>query len=145
MASVLDEVVAQATVRSGKLYIQDRREFDQRLARLNERWQLEVTVRRLVATRSPQANKYYWGVVVHLLSEHTGHSPEEIHDILKAKFIPKTCAVQDGNGEIVGEFVLGGSTRQMNTAAFQDYIETIRRWSAEVLDVYIPDPNEGAL
>jgi hypothetical protein len=58
------------------------------------------------------------------------------------RFIPKKLAVCDGNGEIKGEFVLGGSTRKMNTSEFQDYCEQIRRWAATELGVDIPNPNE---
>lgn len=92
------------------------------------------------ATRSVRANSYYWGVVVHLISEHTGYTPDELHDVLKAKFLPKHLAFSDGNGEVKGEFVIGGSTRKLNTAEFVEYTESIRRWAAEDLDVVIPDP-----
>jgi hypothetical protein len=144
MASVSDLVVASAEVKSGKLYIRNRRAFDDQIARLDERWELEVTVKRQRATRSQQQNRYYWGVVVHLLSEHTGYTPDEMHEFLKMKFIPKTLAVCDGNGVIVDEFVIGGSTREMNTIQFGEYVEEIKQWAAQELDVVIPDPDEDA-
>lgn len=92
------------------------------------------------ATRSLQANAYYWGVVVHELSEHTGYSPDEMHDFLKAKFIPKRLAVVKGNGLICEERVIGGSTAKMNTNEFYEYCASIKQWAAETLDVVIPDP-----
>lgn len=144
MAAVIDDVSALAHAKDGRLFIQNRRSFDEAVARLNPAWELEVTVKRLRATRSLLQNAYYWGVVVQLLSEHTGYTPDEMHDVLKAKFIPKRLAVCDGNGVVVDEFVLGGSTREMNTIEFGEYMETIREWAAETLDVVIPDPNEDA-
>ena len=92
------------------------------------------------ATRSLQANAYYWGVIVDLLSEHTGYTPDEMHEFLKAKFVPKKLAVQDGNGVIVDELVIGGSTAKMNVNQFYEYCAGIKEWAAMELDVFIPDP-----
>lgn len=91
------------------------------------------------ATRSLPANAYYWACVVGTLAEHTGYTPDEMHEVLKAKFLPKTLAVQDKNGEIVGEFVIGGSTVKLNTTEFSDYVRDIKTWAREQLDVEIPD------
>ncbi len=101
---------------------------------------LEIIIERKHATRSLAQNAFYWSVVVASLSEHTGYTPDEIHEILKAKFLPKTRAITDRNGEIVGEFVIGGSTTALNKIEFGEYIEQVRVWAAE-LGVYIPDPD----
>lgn len=61
-----------------------------------------------------------------------------MHDVLKAKFLPKTLAVQDGNGEIVGEFVIGGSTVKLDKQQFSDYVRDIKAW-ALTLGVEIPE------
>ena len=143
MSTVMDEVIGVAQVKDGRLFIKNRRAFDQRIARFDDRWILEVTVKRLRATRSQQQNRYWWGVCVELVSEHTGYTPEDVHEIAKQMFIPKRLAVADGNGEIQGEFVVGGSTRQMNTEEFGEFIERFKQWAAETLDVVIPDPESG--
>jgi len=142
MAGVQSDVIASASVKRGRLHIHNRRWFDEAVRRFRDDQEVEIliTVRR--ATRSIQQNRWYWGVIVQLLSDHTGHTPDEIHDLLKAKFIPKRLAVQDGNGEVVDEYVLGGSTRKMSTAEFGEYCEAIRAWAFEKLDVQIPGPNE---
>lgn len=143
MASVRDCVVASAKTRDGRLYIRNRREFNQMVAQIPETWELEVTIARRRATRSAQANAYYWGVVLEALSEHTGYTPEELHDVCKAKFLPKALALNNGNGEVVDEYVLGGSTRSLKTNEFHEYVEKIRRWAGADLDCYIPDPGEA--
>lgn len=145
MPAACEEVYAVAQTKKGKLFIENRRVFDQQVAGLDERWTLEVTVKRLRATRSVRQNRYWWGVCVQLVSEHTGYTPEEIHEIAKQMFIPKKLAVSDGNGEIKGEFVVGGSTRTMNTAEFSEFVENFKRWASTELDVYIPDADEVAL
>lgn len=142
MAAVFDEVNAIGRIKDRRLFIQDRRRFDEHIARLREEWELEIIVRRLRATRSQQQNRYWWGVCVHLVSEHTGYTPEEVHEIAKQMFIPKRLAVSDGNGEIKGEFVMGGSTRTLNTEEFSEFTERFKQWAALELGVYIPDPNE---
>lgn|SRR3990167_3438522 len=143
MASVCDLVVASASVRNGKLFIRNRRQFDQQIAQMKEGWEVAVAVTRRRATRSLAQNAFYWGVVVELIAEHTGYTPDEVHDLLKAMFIPKRLAVQNGNGEIKGEIVVGGSTRAMNTIEFGEYMESIKRWAAETIDVVIPDADGG--
>ncbi|MDR0607824.1 MAG: hypothetical protein LBG52_05805 [Candidatus Peribacteria bacterium] len=38
-------------------------------------------------TRSLQQNSYYWGVVLHLIEEHTGTPAEELHYYFKHKIL----------------------------------------------------------
>lgn len=140
MTAVSDIVVASATVRDGKLFIRNRRAFDVQVAFMQNGWQLELTLQRKRATRSIQANAYYWGVVLHLISDCTGDTPDDLHDYFKRRFNPKPLAIaQEGE-----DAVTGGSTRDMNTNQFYEYIERIRQFAAEFLDINIPDP-EGAL
>lgn len=141
MPSVLDEVIATGQRVRDKLVIHHRSHFDRQVRLLDDRWTLEIVVRRLRATRSTQANRYYWGVVIAALSEHTGYAPNELHELMKMKFLPKKLALADGNGEVHGEFVLGGTTRTMNVQEFYAYVEQVRQFAAE-LDCYCPDPNE---
>jgi hypothetical protein len=100
-----------------------------------------VTVERETATRSVQANAYYWGVAVKALAEHTGYTPDEMHEVLKVKFLPKDVALKKANGRVLAEFVIGGSTTGLNTVEFYDYVEQIRQWAFEALDVDIPPPD----
>jgi hypothetical protein len=125
-------------IRKGKLCIKDAGGFSAQLARFRD-GAVQITVERKFATRSTVQNAWYWACVVGLVADHTGYTPDEIHEIYKAKFIPKAMAIADGNGEIVGEVVLGGSTTRMDTVEFSDFCERIREWAA-TLGVVIPDP-----
>jgi hypothetical protein len=144
MASVAALIVASGTVKDGHLFIRNRAAFDSSVAQFRDGTELEISVTRLRAARSILQNRYYFGVVVRLLSEHTGYSVDEIHDILKAKFLPKELAVTNSNGTIVDAFVIGGSTRQLSTTEFADYCARIQQWAAESVGVVIPDPHEVA-
>ena len=98
-----------------------------------------ITIERKTARRSDAMNRYYFGVVVHTISDYTGYSPDETHQALKALHLPKHLAFSDGNGEVVGELVIGGSTRVLNNNDFSDYIRRIRLWAHETLDLDIPE------
>ena len=139
---VSELVTSSARVSRRKLFIRNRRWFDEQIAHIPETWELEIAIKRVRATRSIQQNRWYWGCLVQLVADHTGYSPEEIHDIYKAKFIPKHVSLADGNGEVVAEFVIGGSTRKLDKGQFAEYCEAIRAWASDELNVTIPDPEE---
>ena len=104
--------------------------------------------------RSNKQNAYYWGVVLHVISKHTGSDSEELHELFKCKFGLKTrfnlkseftdnLTVRHKNEletELIEEFPI--STSVLNTAEFTDYLDKIVRWSGEKLGLYIPKPND---
>lgn len=137
----LQEYDATAEIKGGRLRIRNRRAFDLALQSFTD-GEVAVRVEKRRATRSPQANRYYWGVVVEAFSMRTGYDADEMHAILKAKFLPKRVAITDGNGEIQGDFVIGGSTTKLNVNDFYEYVERVRQWAAE-LGFDIPDPREA--
>lgn len=134
MPAAADLIVASGTVKDGRLFIRNRKQFDEQVRGMREGWELEVTVQRRRATRSPQANAYYWGVALQMISEYTGDEVEDLHEHFKVRFLPKKLHM-DGD-----EIVIGGSTRSLNVNQFYEYVERIRRFAAEFLDCNIPDP-----
>ena len=69
-----------------------------------------------------------------------GHTPDEMHEVLKAKFIPKRFAVADGNGEIRDELVIGGSTAILNTVEFGGVLRSHPRLGGRLAPCRHPDP-----
>lgn len=96
--------------------------------------ELEIVVERKHATRSVAQNRLYWGVYCAVLSEHTGYTPEEIHEYLKARFLPKAIGI--GRETVV----IGNTTTRLNKVEFGEYLRAVQQWAAEELDVDIPDP-----
>ena len=100
----------------------------------------EVTVTvnkyRAYKQRSNDQNRYYWGVVIKLLRDETGHSPEELHEILKLKFLLKTYQLKGK------QFPGVVSTADLSTMEFEDLMAKIRSWASLDLGIYIPAPNE---
>lgn len=90
--------------------------------------------------RSNQQSRYYFGVVVDILSNHTGFTPEEMHEILKHKFLRDWKKIKTVNG--VFEYVYTKSTTILSTAEFENYLAKIREWAAIELNCQIPEPNE---
>ena len=91
--------------------------------------------------RSNPQNNFYWGVCIELLSEHLGFTPEEVHNILKHKFLDgKTLSVATKNG--IEKIWMQRSTTELTTGEFKNYIEQIQRWASIELGIVIPDPNE---
>lgn len=132
------EIATTGTVDDSGLHLRNKDKWLSGVRSL--RGEIEIVARRKRATRSDQQNRWYWGVIVESISEHTGYTPDEVHEFLKAKFIPKRLAMADGNGEIKDELVIGGTTTRFNKLEFGEYCESIRQWAATELDINIPDP-----
>ena len=63
--------------------------------------------------------------------------------MLKRRFLPKTLALSNRNGELIGEDVIGGSTAALDIAEFGDYVTRIKAWALDDLGVFIPNPDEA--
>ena len=143
---MVHDITTTARVEHGKLFILGRRQFDQLVAQLPDGAAVEVSVTIRRATRSQQANAYYWGVVIHAFHQHTtrqemGYTADDLHEVCKAKFVPKRLSIVAHNGEVAGDYVLGGSTRPLTVTEFYEYVEQVRQWLAELgIDTDDPDP-----
>ena len=136
------EVVTTGTVNRGRLKVRVTDAFQSELKSFRD-GPVTVRIERKRATRSQQANAYYWVAVIAALEEHTGMDPDDLHLYLKARFLPKTLAIANGNGEIVDEFVMGGSTTKLDILQFHDYIQRIKQWALDSLGVLIPEPTDA--
>lgn len=90
--------------------------------------------------RSNPQNKYYWGVVLPRISEHTGFTIEEAHEVLKSKFLKGWKNVDTAKGYVELEYVR--STTDLNTSEFEAYMTKVREFCSIELNVWVPEPNE---
>ena len=82
------------------------------------------------AVRSLAQNRYYFGVVLALMAEETGHSVDELHEWAKTEFLPqKTIVLTNPQGEIVGETVLPETS---TTPPQQDPVRGVHRAGSPV-------------
>ncbi|HEX2594728.1 MAG TPA: recombination protein NinB [Rhizomicrobium sp.] len=131
-------LIIQAQLVNGRLKV-NRNRLRKLLATRRD-CELEIVIERKHATRSLAANAFYWAGVIGTISEYTGYTPEEVHEFCKARFLPKKVTLADKNGEVAEEIVIGTSTTKLNKLQFGEYIEAIRQWAAETLDLNIPNP-----
>ena len=113
----------------GKLNLEDKASFLNYLNGLEGK-RVMVTVARQTTRRSSPQNRYLWGVVYKLIADYTGAEPEEIHIALKMAF---------GKKRFIGNVVAPVTTKTLDTIEMTEYIEKVRRWAAEELNINIPD------
>lgn len=120
-----------ASIENGKFIYQNPDLLADRIKKLNgsEVW---ITIAKKTKGRSNNQNRYYWGVVILILSKELGYLGEEIHDTLKAKFLTDKSQ----------KIPLVKSTGSLSTAEFESYLSKIRMWASSELNIYIPEPNE---
>ena len=87
--------------------------------------------------RSVGLNAYYWGVIIHRISEHTGNDPNKVHEEMKKRFNPRSKFNKQGNS-----IVFGGSTKKENNQLFWIYCLRCILYALEELNIDIPYPNE---
>jgi hypothetical protein len=125
-------------INEGKLLLDKSQQFKDYLHALNGK-RVELTVEKLKHPRSQGQNRYYWGVVIHEVAKHTGHDPEQIHELLKQMFSPKWHYPNGGSLETLG---IPTSTTRLDTLEFTEYTEKCRIWANEFLGLQIPLPGE---
>ncbi len=92
--------------------------------------------------RSTPQNRYYWGCVIQTLSDELGYTRDEMHDVIKHKFLKEHRIIKGREGKAV-ELEVSGSTAKLDTKQFEDLMSQIRMWASRDLNVYIKEPNES--
>ncbi len=132
-------IVFSARLRDGRI------EMDRdRLAKLlkdRPDCELEGILDRKLATRSLAQNRYYFGVILETLEEHTGHTQLDLHELFKLKFLkPKIITVvNEETGEVVAETVIPASTRTLEKEPFSNYMRDIKVWAGQELGCTFPE------
>ena len=90
---------------------------------------VEVEIRKRKSRRSVKANAFWWAAVIPPLCAHTGYTPDEMHEALKAKFL--------GAEDLSTGLRRIGSTAALDTAAFAELTDRVILWAAEHLGVVI--------
>jgi hypothetical protein len=99
---------------------------------------LRVTVEPWRKPRSLQQNAYYHAVIVDLIATDTGHSPAEIHEILKDMYCPvRIVRLGDVERQV-------RSTTLLSTVEMSGYIEQCIAFAAVELGISVPAAGEYA-
>lgn len=120
-------------VENGKLTLENPEQF--RSYAYSFKGDIQMTIEKKRKSRSLNQNNYYWGVVIPLLCEYCGYTPEEMHEAVKIKFLITYPEVKNIPPTI-------RSTTDLSTVEFEELMARIRMWAAIELGVNIPQPNE---
>ncbi|MDA7514223.1 hypothetical protein N8508_00380 [bacterium] len=103
---------------------------------------IEISIQIAKKKRSVEQNRYYYGVVVPIVTAALIDSGVRVtdgntHDFLKLEFLKYDVPTE--NGEYI---TMVKSTTELSTSEFMDYTAEIQQWAAEFLGIEIPNPNE---
>jgi hypothetical protein len=76
--------------------------------------------------------------VIPYIAIETGYTKEEMHDVLRRMFL--SYEKKNEITQSVDVFLL--STAKLDNVEFNEYIEKIRTFALEQLNIYVPLPNE---
>lgn len=96
---------------------------------------MQVEIKPYIAKRSVDANALYW-LWISVIAEYTGYTKDEMHDVLRARYLPIKSREVDGITLI--ELT---STTILNTKQFNDYMREIEAFAVEN-DIRLPYPEE---
>jgi hypothetical protein len=124
------DIIFKGKINNGKIQLNKPDQFKSHLTSLEDN-DIQVIVRKDRKNRTDQQNKYYWGAIIEILGKELGYTPEEMHEALKWQFLKKNGIIPTVR-----------STTELSTSDFKEYIEKIKIWAAEEMDIFLPDPDE---
>jgi hypothetical protein len=71
------------------------------------------------------------------IADATGHTKDEMHEYFKWKFLPPRLIEVGGKA-----ITCAGSTEALNTEQMSDYMERIKAFAAQELNIMLLDPDE---
>lgn len=127
---------------AGKMTIQNRPRLDE-WARQNTGRNIKLRLERRGKKRSSPQNRYYHGVVIREITirlRDLGYQElqdETVHEMMKIKFNYDRLISEQGEALEIPK-----STTGLTTTQFMEYMDKIKQWASDFLNIYIPDPNE---
>jgi hypothetical protein len=118
----------------GVLHLDSRNLFDAALKSWDGR--VTVTIAPEEERRRARANRYMWGCVLKLMAEESGHSVDDLHELMKLRHNSK-LVVDPLTGE---ETKIGQSTAKLTIPEFSVYLERVMLDGAEWLGITFPQP-----
>ena len=132
----MPEALFRGIVKAGRFVPDDIVKHRGWLAKVEGRRVIE-SIKREQHARTMSQNRYYWGVVLAVLSEWSGHEAEELHEHLTDKFLAREQR-QLPNGEVMTPTA---RTSVLSIEEFSGYVDRVVRWAAEQ-GVYVPSADE---
>lgn len=125
-----------SNIKEGRLQLNVSQQIKDFLPSLESK-RVVIKIEKVKSIRSLQQNKYYW-VLNKILSDEIGYDKNELHAIIKFKFLTKEM-VDEQTGEIYNYV---GETHKLNKSEFSDFIAELQRWAIEKFNCYLPSAGE---
>ena len=129
----------QVKIKDKKVVFENRKYFDWMIAKtFKDGEKLTLTLENTRSQRSLAQNNYWWGICYKIIAETTGHTTEEIHEIMKTMFLPKKFITLKGI-----EFEIPKSTTKLSKGEGVEYTDKIILFANQELNIHIPTPCES--
>lgn len=133
--------------KEGEIKIINRKEFEKEMIKNFAGKDVVGVFRKLRKQRSNGQNSFYWGITLPEIIEalvDAGYdryllTPENVHEMLKVKFLTVTVPSTEFSGEFI---TLTRDSKSLTTAEWMDYTTDISRWCQEFLNTTLSVPSE---
>lgn len=121
----------RGVIRNKKIEIYDKTELNTWLQK-HEGQEIKFGITPVLDKRTIPQNRLYW-LYLGIISEETGHSPEELHEFFKHRFLPwRITTIYNTPLQI------RGTTTELSVAGFSEYMERIQ----QLTEIPIPDTSK---
>lgn len=134
MKKKLNRLAAQGRLKDGKIVLNNERWLKGHLS-LYEDCAITLVVERRAKDRSKEQLGYLWGVVYPEMSNHTGMSPEDIHDALKSKYLKRKVLWRGY------DMFSPRSTSQLTVGEMAEFISNVILEAGE-MGIEVPPPDK---
>ena len=112
--------------------IQVQRFFQPELEKLEEK---SVEIKVVENTRSSQANRYYWGVLIKIVADWSGFTSDEVHQEFRKKFLTYEKVHKNKT------YKFTKSTVDLKVSEFSEYLKKCINYTQQELELIIPEPD----
>lgn len=131
----------QSTVKNGNL-TRNRNQLKD-IIKSFEGQNVVITIDKAKKKRSNEQNRFLWGIcyaVVQNCLKEAGNnfSINDVHELLKLKFLKTSVLVNEDTGECIERIK---STAELSTTDFCTYVMEIQKFTEEWFGIIIPEPH----
>lgn len=116
---------------NGKLTLNNERSFKDKLIEFEGK-EVEIRIKVRTNNRSKEQNSLYWKWI-NILSNETGFQVEEMHELVKYKFLQRNVVNNDGVEELILK-----STTTLTVSEFNKFMNDVLYWSNDTLNINLP-------
>jgi len=123
---------AFGTIKKGILILNNQRRFNDNLLEFEGK-EIEVRIRERNNKRTNEQNSLYWKWI-QIISKSLGYTIEEMHELIKYKFLKRTTIKKNGVEEVKLK-----STTTLTVKEFTEFMNEIYFWSNNSLNISLPN------